>query len=447
MKGMKKAFVGLKGKAVLDSSEAVCKIMSWDSTIEDATRVETWFHLSILEWSPGNVGFRSLRYVGTNALANDVLRGLDDYTCLWDFIEGLNMAWSATVNFYQLHISDRPIPVLDGRTVEVFHVGDELTILPKGKRKPRGATVETKAAWRRELDGLSESSSDNAPPGGDGDDIYVGPVDEDGDPLYPLGTLHDGRPPSSIDGGGTSVVGASSREDEGSGSGSDATECSRAPIPWVDSDPEALGIFHDSPERGDDPPVPPKTPSGGGDSSSSSSSSDGSKSSGRSSSGPPSRGPPSPGLPPAVAPDPPPLDEVREVFMREREVGRQTRDGVVLRNGFIVYDALEDKFIAYCVGLHGNRCCKSRAAHARKPKWEIKPAQGRPLGFLGAWLFANWLSHAKHDHSHEDWFSLEDREGARLEMHRDAEAEEWLIMLGHERPQRDGEPPEPVDCP
>ena len=439
MQGLKKTFPGKAGKKQVDSSVVVCKVKTWDENDEEATLQDTWLHLAITEWSPANIGFRQLRYVGTNAIGNDVLSGMDKYPVLWDFIEGLDMSWFAVVVFYEMHSSGRPIPRLDGRTIEVTRKGEELAIRPKGHNKSAAAKAKAarkavQRAWQDELHEFSESAEDSGPD--DHMDVDDEPVDEDGDPLYPMGDLDDGMEPSSVDGEGTSVVGAPSAP---SSKSSDTSEKSVDPIAVaVDPDPDP-----------DEKPHVVEEPNDSDSSHSSSSKRSHSvdlfyseNSSSSSSSETPEGQPP---LPPP--PDPrPDVIGLREAFDRERMMGRARRDGMLVENGWIVYDEKRDDFIATCWGCHV-RCTKTKSAHGRRPRWETKPAQGRPLGFLVAWLAKGHAFEDQAAHGELDAISFADRLAARARLPALADAPDLATMRGHERPQRSAEGIEPLECP
>jgi len=324
---------------------------------------------------------------------------------------------------------------LDGKTVEVVGVGDECRITPKGARRAAKAKAMAarRLAWRTELDDLSESEESAAAGGDDGDeggDVDC-PIDDDGDPVDPLGDLGDGLPGSSIDGTGTSVNGGSSTD-----GGSSQSMHSRHPIEWTPP-PSAFsmsGSDHSSGRRSRKSPPPPKSSSNDASNSSSSSSKDDVLS-----------------RPPSVEPLPVPelrgAPEVRELFAHERMRGRIKRDGMVVKNGFIVYDESLDQFLATCVCKdHGKTCRKARSAHERRPKWQSKPAQGRPLGFLTAWLLDESCAN-DFEHGLLDDIPFPKRLFARTSLPATAEKEELRVMLEHERPPRGGEGIEPVDCP
>ena len=94
---------------------------------------------------------------------------------------------------------------------------------------------------------------------------------------------------------------------------------------------------------------------------------------------------------------------------------------------------------------HGCRCRKTRVA-VEAPEGSKKfLSQGRPLGFLVAWLDAHELAENRDEHS--KWMPcLATRQAARhkLEQCKDPNS---AFVLACERPPRAGEPREPLECP
>ena len=113
--------------------------------------------------------------------------------------------------------------------------------------------------------------------------------------------------------------------------------------------------------------------------------------------------------------------------------------------GKIVYYIKSDRFEAVCPnrqlsGLHDCKCSMVRTA---KPS--TKGAQGRPLGFLAAWLFnafdidpATKAAHQAHRPS------LEEREVARVTFRN--LFPEFALLEERERPRRADEGEEPKVC-
>lgn len=108
---------------------------------------------------------------------------------------------------------------------------------------------------------------------------------------------------------------------------------------------------------------------------------------------------------------------------------------VVFEEGFITYyGGAHNDFYAAC-SRHGCRVTRTSTARASKP------AQGRPLGFLTAWLQSPCRSTREHCSPAAKVFSYEERLAARR---RFAEKPGARLLLALERPaggsEPDGEP-------
>lgn len=102
------------------------------------------------------------------------------------------------------------------------------------------------------------------------------------------------------------------------------------------------------------------------------------------------------------------------------------------------YDRNRD-FYATC-GVHGARCRKTKTSNASLRN----PAQGRPCGFLRAWLLRAGDFSTADEHKWMCHPSFEERQSARQSLLNDPAA---AALLSHERQQRSGEGPEPEGCP
>lgn len=115
--------------------------------------------------------------------------------------------------------------------------------------------------------------------------------------------------------------------------------------------------------------------------------------------------------------------------------------------GSICYYEARGDFIASCFcPEHRGRCAKTRTSNARAGRDQ----QGRPLGYLAAWLFegAAFASTAQHmlwDPRNESGPSYEARLSARCTAR--AQFEEFEALEEHERSRREGEGEEPAECP
>lgn len=107
--------------------------------------------------------------------------------------------------------------------------------------------------------------------------------------------------------------------------------------------------------------------------------------------------------------------------------------------GYLRYYPSSRRFAAHCeVPEHGT-CRRMKTANEGPA-----PAQGRPLGYLMAWLEdCNYPSQQSHLHSTHS-LSLEARQRGREVLKGFASAR---MLFEVERPQRPGEPEEPLDCP
>ena len=133
---------------------------------------------------------------------------------------------------------------------------------------------------------------------------------------------------------------------------------------------------------------------------------------------------------------------------REARVGRQAARGLsVFQGGHLVaedcikYNPATDNFYATCKNLHHGRCVASRSAHEGR-----KPAQGRPLGFLAAWIAkgdscSDQVQHKKLQPSQAD------RLAARCDLAKPEQADLLPEFLAKERPRRADEAEEPEGCP
>ena len=136
----------------------------------------------------------------------------------------------------------------------------------------------------------------------------------------------------------------------------------------------------------------------------------------------------------AVAPAPPPLaPKSRALAAADFPAGRIS----FYRSG---------DFVAECGrrAVHGVKCRLTRTS--RGSAVPGREAKGRPLGALLAWLDCPACVGSQYEHVHQHWPTLVQREAARevLAASTDPNA---VALLGHERPRRDGEPPEPVGDP
>ena len=93
----------------------------------------------------------------------------------------------------------------------------------------------------------------------------------------------------------------------------------------------------------------------------------------------------------------------------------------------------------------GLRCRKTRVATPTAESSKKYRSQGRPLGYLTAWVLAHAEYARKDDHARYEP-SLAEREHARHVL-RDLRTLASDYLLSCERPARDDEPDEPLLCP
>ena len=97
--------------------------------------------------------------------------------------------------------------------------------------------------------------------------------------------------------------------------------------------------------------------------------------------------------------------------------------------------------VAVC-DVHGHKCTKARSLEEHRPDWRASAGQGRPVGFLVA-----WLSHASDAVCPNAWSHKWDVEVSLEE--RTEQREKFEAMDGsrcitkYERDRRAGEGPEP----
>jgi hypothetical protein len=127
--------------------------------------------------------------------------------------------------------------------------------------------------------------------------------------------------------------------------------------------------------------------------------------------------------------------------------GSCNRDGVVpgevvkldvANYGSIVWYRSSGDFYAYCKRPGHERCRKNKTSHKGS-----KPGQGRPLGFLGAWLLSASLYTDRDLHFHDFVCDFEMRRESR-DMLKDCPG--YAVLAAQERPAEDDEGSEPDEC-
>lgn len=118
------------------------------------------------------------------------------------------------------------------------------------------------------------------------------------------------------------------------------------------------------------------------------------------------------------------------------------REGQCVSSACIRYNQSNQEFYAVCpVPSHG-RCIATRTVRSG-----VRPAQGRPLGFLAAWVLQAEGCTDKSEHLRRCRPSKEARRVARRALHHEDQAEVAATFVGYERARRADEDSEPDDCP
>ena len=109
--------------------------------------------------------------------------------------------------------------------------------------------------------------------------------------------------------------------------------------------------------------------------------------------------------------------------------------------GRISYNLTKDEMIATCSDPRHNNCRKWRSCRAG-----ARPQQGRPVGFLAAWLYHHGRYPNAVDHKKVNSYSRDERRAARTRV--EALGAPAAALLNCERRQRVDElHPEPNNCP
>ena len=318
--------------------------------------------------------------------------------------------------------------------VEVIARTAEETLYPNGRRAPRGRPVL--AEWAQALADISSGSGEDADSSGDnndgGDDVKSDVHDDDID--EDLFAAFDAR---SVDGSGSSVIDGTQPP----------TPRPHDIDPWVEDSPQPPVEVEPKPDE--PPPHPPVTPSDHGDDEAMSKTSSSSSSS--SSRGPSNSSDSSSNSDKPEDDDPLEVDHEDSVMEPGPAFGARVGATTAFRVGcgYIAYYEHKQQVSAYCrFPGHGTDCKRGRIMTERKPKWQMKPAQGRPLGFCAAWLRNPNDATNDWDHIHGRDPEFDMRDEARHSLHEECDdAEALAMMLRAERPQRPGEGVEPMDCP
>ena len=114
--------------------------------------------------------------------------------------------------------------------------------------------------------------------------------------------------------------------------------------------------------------------------------------------------------------------------------------------GYLRYYGGDKPFIVAHCTIHGDRECRLTRSTAASGA-RTRAAQGRPLGFLLAWLRCGCRAdfvEASHHKTMRPWPSYDDRSRAREEFAAEPDAALWFAV---ERDRRDDEAEEPEKAP
>ena len=148
-----------------------------------------------------------------------------------------------------------------------------------------------------------------------------------------------------------------------------------------------------------------------------------------------------------VPPPPPVAGAMAAATLPMPTGGRRPPDASVFVDvGEIKYYSRARRFSAFCNQMsHGDRCRRERTANASRSGIG---GQGRPLGYLVAWLSRGHQHETQQEHMNcedcEVAISLEDRSAARERLQQTLGFEG---LFAGERPRRDGEDDEPLEHP
>ena len=127
-----------------------------------------------------------------------------------------------------------------------------------------------------------------------------------------------------------------------------------------------------------------------------------------------------------------------------RQPGLSVFDGdFLVAEECIKYNPANDEFYAECRNpAHGKRCRSTRSAHEGR-----KRAQGRPLGFLAAWVLQAMDFPTAQAHQRNCKPSQADRSRARHALDKVGQQPLLHEFQGKERPPRAGKSSEPENVP
>lgn len=151
--------------------------------------------------------------------------------------------------------------------------------------------------------------------------------------------------------------------------------------------------------------------------------------------------------------DPPPDDdhdddddenvaEPRQPYNRHPAAGLDVyRGSEMIFGSAIKFNPRNREFYAVCTNtLHG-RCIATRTCKAGR-----RSAQGRPLGFLAAWLLASGEHETKQSHMQACRPTWAERRAARRDLFHPEQRERATLLAAEERVPAPGEASEPEDC-
>ena len=388
-------------------------------------RQALWLHIGHVKLKPFRPTFQHLHGFDLGGLLREALPARSQakveckFSTEWQLVYALDMAATRWVGVcYRVDFHLQPVPRFSPSEVSMLQMPATLRLLwcPWGK-KPRKKAVSHDVGWAdmAEAEGMNDdgsegrqdSCSDEDEGGADGDDGCIDPDpaewDGEGEGLAADEQMGLG----DWDGGGDAELAVAA-----AGGGAVAPEGIAIDAVCGEVDDALADVSAELDTQGQDEVAAPASPQ-------------------------PLGGPlavphpeamPMPGGPPAPGHGRPPLPGP--------EPGREY---VNLPGGSITWYRYSSDFVVVC-RMHAGQCRKHKSSRA----YARRPAQGRPLGWMAAWLEL----HAEHPTAEEHKLcchpTLDQRQSARARL---AALPSSVGLLSKERDLREGEGDEPIECP
>lgn len=146
-----------------------------------------------------------------------------------------------------------------------------------------------------------------------------------------------------------------------------------------------------------------------------------------------------------LSPPPPPPPPPEDVAAAAR--GAATCVLFVPGGKVVYYGGRHQNMVAICENLSHGRCVKTKTVKGSARQTQAARSQGRPLGYLAAWLARGAALDSKEDHwGSEGQPTLEERVAARANV-KELGGADASGLVAAERPKRDGEVSEPEEAP